>query len=443
MDQRTKSKEATPGDKIKALAAGKFKSLAKVPTGGALQARKLPDGTTRLYWRYTAQGKSDRVAIGVYDASAPPKSLEPTARGFSIAAALERCKELAKVQAEHRDAGGYRAATKAKRAAYLAQELAEAERQRHTLRALLNDYCDHLERLGRRSHKDARSIFTLHVFAPRPKLADMPAANVTGDDIIDLLRAVADAGKGRTSNKLRSYLHAAYRVAMMARASHDIPARFKAYGITANPVGQSFRAAKFDRPDKNPLSESELRAYWTAIKSLEGIKGAALRLHLLTGGQRIEQLLRLRRDRVKEDRVTIYDIKGKPGFAAREHVLPLIPAATAALRALPTSKGEFAISTDGGVTPINAVTLTKWAQDLPHGIEGFQLKRVRSGVETMLSACGVSRDIRGELQSHGLTGVQKRHYDAHDYLPEKRRALVTLLDRLEGRSKVRPISKAA
>jgi hypothetical protein len=36
------------------------------------------------------------------------------------------------------------------------------------------------------------------------------------------------------------------------------------------------------------------------------------------------------------------------------------------------------------------------------------------------------------LQSHGLTGVQARHYDAHDYMPEKRAALellVALLDR--------------
>jgi hypothetical protein len=30
------------------------------------------------------------------------------------------------------------------------------------------------------------------------------------------------------------------------------------------------------------------------------------------------------------------------------------------------------------------------------------------------------------LQSHGLTGVQARHYDGHDYLPEKRMALETL-----------------
>ena len=45
--------------------------------------------------------------------------------------------------------------------------------------------------------------------------------------------------------------------------------------------------------------------------------------------------------------------------------------------------------------------------------------RIRSGVETLLAANGVSQEVRGHLQSHGLTGVQARHYDGHDYMPEK------------------------
>jgi hypothetical protein len=40
-----------------------------------------------------------------------------------------------------------------------------------------------------------------------------------------------------------------------------------------------------------------------------------------------------------------------------------------------------------------------------------------------LAAQGVSREVQGHLQSHGLTGVQARHYDGHDYMREKCRAL--------------------
>jgi hypothetical protein len=41
----------------------------------------------------------------------------------------------------------------------------------------------------------------------------------------------------------------------------------------------------------------------------------------------------------------------------------------------------------------------------------------------MLAKLGTGPNIRGEVQSHGLGGVQKRHYDQHDYLEEKRAAL--------------------
>jgi hypothetical protein len=47
-------------------------------------------------------------------------------------------------------------------------------------------------------------------------------------------------------------------------------------------------------------------------------------------------------------------------------------------------------------------------------------------VETLLAASGISREIRGHFQSHGLTGVHARHYDGHDHMPQKRHALQVL-----------------
>jgi hypothetical protein len=98
--------------------------------------------------------------------------------------------------------------------------------------------------------------------------------------------------------------------------------------------------------------------------------------------------------------------------------------------------GEFALSTTDGGRPISATTLAKWAHEaVGESIQGFQLKRVRSGVETLLAANGIGREIRGQLQSHGLTGVQARHHDGHDYMPEKLQALELLLAVLTHKSK--------
>ena len=53
---------------------------------------------------------------------------------------------------------------------------------------------------------------------------------------------------------------------------------------------------------------------------------------------------------------------------------------------------------------------------------------------SMLASLGVSSDVRAQLQSNGLGGVQARHYDRHDYALEKRAAIelwASHLDRLK------------
>ena len=102
-----------------------------------------------------------------------------------------------------------------------------------------------------------------------------------------------------------------------------------------------------------------------------------------------------------------------------------LPEAFNALKAC-EPRGIYAISTDGGKTHLAATTLSKWAKEAACAVPDFQAKRIRSGVETLLASAGISSDIRGRLQSHGIAGVQARHYDGYDYLSEKQLALDTL-----------------
>ena len=114
------------------------------------------------------------------------------------------------------------------------------------------------------------------------------------------------------------------------------------------------------------------------------------------------------------------------GEPPRPHTVPLTKEAARALKDCEPA-GVFALSTDGGETHLAATSLSAWAVDAAgDAIPDFQAKRIRSGVETMLASAGVSQEIRGRLQSHGISGVQARHYDGHDYLAEKRKALTTL-----------------
>jgi len=356
--------------------------------------------------------------------------LQPTARGYGIAAALEKCRALAEVHAARAHSGGLREAKVEERKTFLAQKTAEVEKSTRTLSKLLDAYVAHLKTQSRRSHVDAGKNFERHMNEAWPAVSQSPAADLTPDQVLDMLRRLIEAGKGRTANKLRSYLRAAYQCALDVRATASIPVVFKTFEIVFNPAAQTRRSPQFDRADKRPFSKTELRAYWKLLHNQPGNEAAVLRLHLLKGGQRIEQFVRLRWLDVADDAMTIFDGKGRPGQGPRPHQIPLLEPAREALAIL-KREGEYAISTTADKKPISVRTLAGWAQDIvDDSIEDFQLKRIRSGVETLLAAQGVSREVRGHLQSHGLSGVQARHYDGHDYMREKGRALEALLGEL-------------
>ena len=93
-------------------------------------------------------------------------------------------------------------------------------------------------------------------------------------------------------------------------------------------------------------------------------------------------------------------------------------------------RGLRSLSTEQGKTHLAATTLSAWAVEA-NAQPDFQTKQLRSGVETLLASARISSDIRGRLQSHGISGVQSRHYDGYDYMDEKRQALETLFRLLD------------
>lgn len=445
--------EKTAGRIINDLKPGAFVALGKVGTNdGSVEARRLNGGSVHLYWRLTFEGKTKRFPIGAYDAKAPPRSLEPTAAGYSVRAATRAAEAMAKEHRDSRDIGGY-AVLQLRRRQEREQAEAEAvDAMKFSLKALLTDYCDYLKALGRKSHRDAASIFKCHIYDVAPKIAALPARDVTDEQFADLMRKVFEAGKGRTANKLRAYARSAYQIAKAAKSNASIPVAFKAYGITHNPVGDTSPDHLQNKADKNPLKADDLRNYWRLLQGVEGFKGALLRLHLLSGGQRIEQFVTLLESRIEPNLYVLLDGKGRPGQPPRSHAIPITKAMRKELEACstynkktrearikgggasPAADIAFAFSTDGGCTHVAATTLSAWAVEIAEKeIKDFKAKRIRSGVETLLASARISAEHRGRLQSHGISGVQARHYDSHDYLNEKLAALNTLHRLLEAK----------
>lgn len=424
----------THGQIFADLAPGKFTRIAKVVPSGSLEARRMAGDVVMFYWRYTYQNNSSREVIGVWDSKAKPKDLKPTARGFSVLAAQEAAREMAALHYANLDAGGY-AAVMAKRKAE--QQKAKQDKQNlsaFTLQSLLTDYVHWLGANGKVSEGKVRTQFKLHVINAWPELAALPANEVTEEQIADILRKMIEAGKVTTAWGLRKMLRAAFQMAREAKTNPAVPIKFKDYALKFNPVND-VKVAGGGGADMNPLTGAEMRAYWQAIKLLDTQQGAVLRLHLLTGGQRLEQLRALKTADVHAAHIVLWDGKGKVGTAPRQHLVPLIPEAKRALE-MCNPTGDYALSVKAG-EPLGNNTIRLWAQKLP-GNQSFKPKRVRSGVETLLASLGVSKEIRGRLQSHGISGVQDRHYNAYEYMKEKEDALSLLFKYLEGSTAPHP-----
>jgi integrase len=421
------TKKQTIGDVLKGLRPGVFTTITKIAPCGSLQARKQATGAVAFYWRYSIGEISDRELIGIYEPNLPPKSLEPVCDAYSYAAAVRAAEKMAIQHHATREQGGRPALLAARQAA---KEAAAAERlaaTKHTLQALIDRYVEWLAAGEKKSAGEARAILSLHV---PEELRGRPANAIDKSEFVEILRVLNEAGKKTTARKVRGYLRAAYQCAANADSDTELPTAFLHFKVTVNPIA-SIKPIK-GSADKNPLSLEALRAYWKAIKRAPGLPGAALRLHLLTGAQRPRQLLRATAEDVQPTALRLVDYKGR-NTVGREHLIPRTKEIDKELAKL--GKKGFLMSLDGGETAISDSTLSHWASDIAASanIEGFQLKRTRSAVETTLASIRVDFHIRGRLQSHGVSGVQATHYDAWAYLDEKREALQALVDVLESR----------
>ncbi|MBT9553069.1 MAG: hypothetical protein IV088_19660 [Hydrogenophaga sp.] len=77
------------------------------------------------------------------------------------------------------------------------------------------------------------------------------------DQVLDMLRRLIESGKGRTANKLRSYLLAAYLCALDVRTLAAIPVVFKTFGVVFNPAAQTRRpsSTRATSPRQRPLAQ--------------------------------------------------------------------------------------------------------------------------------------------------------------------------------------------
>jgi integrase len=393
-----------------------YKRSESAPRGeGRLTVRVLPSGAKELFYRYREGGSDRLLSIGRFD------PLGKT--GLTLAKARA---ELSKVRATQRETGDVKAHR-------LGQaRIAAIEARRGSFGQLLGAYVQELRDAGKPSAGAVEGIFRRNVLKPFRTLAETKAGEVGPGDVQRILARLVRAGATREVNKLRSYLRAAFAHGM--KADHDPRTVAKdgvLFGLKYNPAASVPRIAEYDRAGNRTLSPEELKAFWISLDALPVVQAATLRLNLALGCQRPTQLLRADWSTFDFSAKTLLLRDSKGRGSARDHLLPITSFALGCLRPL-RELNSLAESpfTDDGRRRMAVETLSKAVSSIARtlkeekGVPRFQMRDLRRTAETMLQGLGVEKEVRAHLLSHGRgQGVQGRHYERYDFLPEKRAAL--------------------
>ena len=305
-----------------------------------------------------------------------------------------------------------------------------------SLGALLVCYAHRLEQRGAATAQATMALFRRHIERPHPDIWLRQARRIRPEHVVILLDPLVAKGKLPTARKLRSSLNSAFQVALQAPFCAR-SAEFRCFRVTDNPLTRIRQVDGGKALPDRVLSVDEMQALWEHVDRMRSARGSVLRFYLLTGAQRLEQLLRTTRDDLVEEGLILRDRKGRRQ-QPRLHLVPLIAPAWLALDEM-TGRGPHVVSVDGGHTALHPSTLWRYVNGvaeelLDHGgvAARFSPADLRRTVETRLAAVKIRPVVRAHLQSHGLSGVQTRHYDRHTYLDEKRDALRRLFSLLTG-----------
>ncbi|KAL0630302.1 hypothetical protein Q9L58_010851, partial [Maublancomyces gigas] len=277
---------------------------------GRLVLRITPGGVQRFYYRPPrATGRSTAIPIGLYSRISQTGYLTLTqARHYASSLYLslnsEAVRELKVIQPQA-------SPLKAEPCDVLEST---SQTKSHTALTLVQLCRDYVKWLRDTKKKSASEINTLvERLIATNELANIAARQITSEAITDLLRKVIDLTSGHTGQKVRSLLHAAYGRTLKAKFDPSSPKSQVDHGIESNPITGVDSLAQFKKARDRYLRDSELAEVWRQLQSDTelSIPIRGVRLCLLLGGQRAEQVVSVKINNVDLEARTLLILDGK------------------------------------------------------------------------------------------------------------------------------------
>ncbi|WP_420939901.1 tyrosine-type recombinase/integrase [Aeromonas veronii] len=379
---------------------------------GGLGVKVLPSGGKMFVFRYMREGKRAFIQLGSFptlclaDARNKARALSQTIRD-----GLDPKDEQERQSKEHEQQG--------------------------TIEQLFQSYTQQMKKDGKRTHEGVMVALEKETYPHLSKTTK--AKDVTAHDIKIILAHMIRRGASTQSNRVRSYLMAAFNYGL----KHDNdPANFiddAKFGLVMNPVDAIPKQKAAERVGERFLSWSETRQLLDDMEqptSLGPTLRSLIRLCFFTGGQRPNELAESRWANIDWQAKTL-TITADISKNKRIHIVPLTDSALLVLRFQQEVAGDSPFIFPHALQSDKPMPMASLSQAIDRyrkrtQMEHFIPRDFRRTCKTLMGELGIAKDLRDRLQNHARNDVSSKHYDRYEYLPEKRHALELWERRLLG-----------
>ncbi len=382
---------------------------------GALWLLVRPSGKKEFYYVYTHQQKRHSIGLGSY-------AHKVDGGGITL--------EEARVAKDKLSTYLINGLDPKTQLALLEREREEEERRRKhigSVKQLFEGYTTNLKNEGKRSFREVARSLTKNAL---PILgAETPANQITSHDIKLVIHALIKRGALVSSNRLRSYLSAAFTYGIEFDNNPVSLESLVSFQLMNNPVRDVPKALKYERPLDRELSHIEIYKLWNTFH--EGAHFSLidhiLKLVLATGGQRISEVSQAKWSEIDLGR-GIWEIPASRTKNGKAHLVPLNNLAVMLVENIQNYTSHTSFLFPHRLDQSKSITLASISKATNRfckatGFHQFTPRDLRRTCKTKMGELGISKEIRDRINNHALNDVSSKHYDRYDYLPEKRGAL--------------------
>ena len=303
-------------------------------------------------------------------------------------------------------------------------------RQSNTFEAVAKRFIEQDAKPNIESWSKIDRAFELHVYS---EWGERNFGDIRRRDVHELLDGIIAKGKTGTASDVRKHLSRLFNWAVDREIITDSPLS-----------GLKRKDLQYKADAGRALSDVELGAIWRAADRMTYPFGPYFKLMILTGQRRTEWADAKHSElcfKRKALQVPKARFKGR-----RDHVVPLSPLAWSIFETMPKWNGKdpYVFSTQAGEVPISGFSKAKTYLDELATEElkmllgdneatllDYRIHDFRVTCESRLADLGFNQDVRDAVLGHAKVGLQ-RTYNKHDYADDKRRALVTYAEHIQG-----------